>query len=275
MRFSTTSALLALPLLGAAAEDGGLFGQYRAQFQNFLGSMGVGAFEQQPAAEPASAGGSTAGGAGGATAPGAGSQLRPTQALTLNNWKNTLYQPVQPGATEPEEWWVLITGRNKTCFGHCGTIEKAFGGAAPKLASIPNGPHTGVINCDDQPVLCNSWSASPGYLYVFEMLPKPAKTDIFVKRLNLTTTTPETIYDLYESGSKENFHKLDGNFHPLDGTLATNGLAVPIGYVLWFFNVVPNWLFMILVSFLSRSMMSRRMAPPGGAAGRPAAGAQQ
>jgi hypothetical protein len=37
--------------------------------------------------------------------------------LTLENWKDTLYEPVTPGATTPEEWWVLVSGGNKTCYG--------------------------------------------------------------------------------------------------------------------------------------------------------------
>lgn len=114
MRFSTTSALLALPLLGMAAEDGGLFGQYRAQFQNLLGSFGI-AQPDAGAGEPAAAGGAhAAGGAASATGTKAAGVAIP---LTLGNWHNTLYSTVKAGATTPEEWRVLITGSNKTCFG--------------------------------------------------------------------------------------------------------------------------------------------------------------
>ena len=141
-----------------------------------------------------------------------------------------------------------------TYLGHCAVIESAFHAATVKTAATSSA-HTGIINCDDQPVLCNSWSSSPGYLYVFELLPKPAKTDIYIKRLNLTTTTPETLIALYEDKTRESYHKLDGYFHPLDGPLAQNGVAVPIGYVLWFFNAVPSWMFMIGVSFISRTFM--------------------
>lgn len=111
MRFSTTSALLALPLLGAAAEDGGLFGQYRAQFQNLLGSLGVGAPDVPAAGEAAPAGGAAA-----AAAAADADPAKPVR-LTLGNWKQTLYSVVQPGATEPEEWRIMATGGNKTCFG--------------------------------------------------------------------------------------------------------------------------------------------------------------
>ena len=119
MRFSTSAAILALPLLATAQNPLDHLDQYKAKFQNFLGSFaGTGA-------------------AGGAVVPEAAEvpQQKPivssntesaatgtvatkkVERLTLSNWKDTLYAPVQPAATTPEEWWVLVTGGNKTCFG--------------------------------------------------------------------------------------------------------------------------------------------------------------
>lgn len=101
MRFSASAVVAALPLLASAQEDP--LGQYKAQFQNFLGQMGsympnLGAHDPVAALEAKM-----------------GSMRMHT--LTLENWKDTLYEPVAPRATVPEEWWVLVTGRNKTCFG--------------------------------------------------------------------------------------------------------------------------------------------------------------
>ncbi len=101
MRFSASS-LLALHVLGAVAE--GPFEQYRAQFQNFLGSFGSYVPKVAPPAEQAAA-------------PEVKHPGRKTEILTLDNWKDTLYSRVKPDATKPEEWWLLVTGRNKTCFG--------------------------------------------------------------------------------------------------------------------------------------------------------------
>ena len=100
MRFST-SAILALPLLAAAAESP--FEAYKAKFQNFLGSFGVAppSANEVPPVDAAKA--------------KVGSKK--IESLTLADWKNTLYSPVKAGATVPEEWWVVITGGNKTCFG--------------------------------------------------------------------------------------------------------------------------------------------------------------
>lgn len=108
MRFSTT-ALLALPLLAAAADSP--FEQYKAKFQNFLSSFGV----ASPAVENADD--SAAGVANAGAAKSKVVEPKKIETLTLEGWKDTLYAPVQAEATRPEEWLVLISGRNKTCFG--------------------------------------------------------------------------------------------------------------------------------------------------------------
>ncbi|KAK3684228.1 hypothetical protein B0T22DRAFT_484006 [Podospora appendiculata] len=265
MRF-TTSAILALPLLAAAAESP--FEQYKAKFQNFLGSFGVaipGVVTPEATTESVPA------------APKAKVGAKKIETLTLANWKDTLYAPVKPDATQPEEWYVLITGGNKTCFGHCGKVETAFNESVARFAVQAKSPHVAAINCDDEPVLCNSWSASTGALWVFEMLPQPAPVDVYWKRMNLTTTTSQDILDLYAKDDKKDFYLIKGYFHPFDGQLAQYGLAVPLGYFLWIMNVIPSWAMMLGVSFLSRTMMNRGAAPngPGARAGaaapRPAA----
>lgn len=101
MRFSTSAIVVALPLLASAQQDP--LGQYRAQFQTFVDKMGAyipnpGTYDPVAALEAK-----------------LGSMKLST--LTLENWKETLYEPVAPGSTVPTEWWVLISGRNKTCFG--------------------------------------------------------------------------------------------------------------------------------------------------------------
>lgn len=112
----------------------------------------------------------------------------------------------------------------------------------------------GLLNCDDQPVLCNAWSASAGSIWAFDMLPPPAPIDIYTRRLNMTTTTADDIVALHAAG-KKSFHILDSWFHPFNGKATELGLSIPFGYVMWAFGLVPNWAFMLLVSMLSRSMM--------------------
>ena len=41
--------------------------------------------------------------------------------FTLNNWKSFL----EP-SSEAQDWFIFVTGGNKTCFGRCERAEKAF-----------------------------------------------------------------------------------------------------------------------------------------------------
>ncbi|KAI0098580.1 hypothetical protein F4776DRAFT_669297 [Hypoxylon sp. NC0597] len=247
MRFSTASAILSLPLLAVAdvPEYQAQFENYLGQAQSFLGKI-TDKIPHPNRHDPAAA----------AEAKAGPSNL---DILTLNNWKDTLYGPVKPGSTTPEEWWVLITGGNKTCFGHCGRIEAAFNETAEKWAATPDAPHTALLNCENQPVLCNAWSAPVGAIWIFEILPEPAPVDIWTKRFNMTTVTSDDIVALREEGFKSSAKLHDGFFHPFNGPLAKNGLATPVGWILWAFNLLPSWAFMILVSIFSRTMMTNRL----------------
>lgn len=230
MRFSTT-ALLALPVLASAAESP--FEQYKAKFQNFISNFGAAI----PSAEKGDA---TAAAATGASTGKAKTKKvvepKKIHTLTLENWKDTLFEPVQPDATSPEEWLVLLTGRNKTCFGRCDRVESAFAESALQFAALPasqRSPHLASLNCEDQPVLCNSWSANTGGLWIFEMLPPPAPIEVLTKRVNLTTVTSQDVVDAWtntERGDSITGWRpvaQDGYFHPFEGKFAKLGAAVP------------------------------------------------
>jgi len=246
MRFpaAATAIIAALPALSAAQENP--LDQYKAQFRQVLKHISSyipnpGRFDSVGAHEAK-------------TGP------MKLSVLTLENWRETLYEPVAPDAKAPEEWWVLISGRNKTCFGRCLKAEGAFNETARKFAELlPNSPHMGLVNCDDQPILCNTWSASVGNIWAIDMLPKPAPIDIYKRRLNLTTVTADDLVKLYEAGHHKGFVLLDSWFHPFNGKAVELGLSVPLGYLFWVFGLVPNWLFMLVVTFASRAIMGNRI----------------
>lgn len=255
MRFSPAT-LLALPLLAAATQEASPLDQAKAQaeywFNKISSYMPNPNRAHTPQAAAAKAGG------------------RSLNILTLNDWEHTIRSSVKPASSKPEEWWVLVTGGNKTCFGHCGKVETAFNETALLWSLNPAAPNLAYLNCEDQPVLCNAWSASPPTLAVFEVLPPPAPVNYWSKHLNSTATTVKTFTDLHVSKEYKSVAPYEGVFHPFDGFFAQYGLAIPLGYTFWAFSLVPSWLFMIGISFLSRSFMSKRMgAPPR----RPAAGA--
>jgi hypothetical protein len=109
MRFSLSSAALiaALPALSVAADadTGSVVDQYKAQFQNFMGKLS--GYVQKPVVEISDP----------VAAVEAKIGSMQVSRLSLDNWSETLYSTVKPGATEADEWWVLLTGGNKTCFG--------------------------------------------------------------------------------------------------------------------------------------------------------------
>jgi len=249
MRFSSVS-LLALPLLAAAAHQETPLEQATNQAKYWFDKISSFIPNPNKAHTPPAA----AAKAGGKT----------LKVLTLNDWETTLRSTLKPTSTTPEEWWVLVTGGNKTCFNHCGPAERAFNETAALWAVNPTAPHLGFLNCEDQPVLCNSWGAGPPALWIFDIVASPAPIDIRVKPLNASDTTVKTFTDLNSAEGKQSVKIYDGLFHPFDGPFAKYGLAIPIGYIFWVFAVVPSWMFMIGISFLSRTMMSKRTGPAGG-----------
>jgi len=230
MRFSTLS-LLALPLLAAATQEASPLDQAKAQAQYWFDK--ISSYIPNPNRAHTPEAHLAAAKAGGKT----------LKILTLNDWEETIRGSVKPASTKPEEWWVLVTGGNKTCFGQCQLVETAFNETAALWAMTPSAPHLGYLNCEDQPVLCNAWSTGPPTLYIFDVLPAPAPVRTWTQYLNSTTTDVKYFTDLHSSKEYLNKAPLDSYFHPFDGIVKQYGLAVPLGYFFWVFSVVPSWLF--------------------------------
>ncbi|KAH8599128.1 hypothetical protein B0O99DRAFT_591006 [Bisporella sp. PMI_857] len=253
MRFSLL-AIAALPLLATATEYESPLDQAKAQAQYYFNKFA--SFIPNPSRAH------TVNDAHAAAAKVGGKAL---SILTLSDWRQTILSSVKPTSTTPEEWWILITGGNRTCFGHCGKVETAFNESAALFAINPTAPHLAYLNCENQPVLCNSWGAGPPSLWIVHAAAPPAPVDIRSIYLNTTTTNIKTFTDLHASKSWKDTPLRDGWFHPFNGPLAEYGLAVPLGYVLWVFATVPSWVFMIGISFISRNIMGKRAFPPQGA----------
>lgn len=281
MRFSKAALLGALPLLVVAELQqvplvDSLIAKgkhYFNQFQNYLPSVPTPSFAQYDDESSAPPDGES---------PSTQIQ-KPVpiiETLTQETWKDTLQStPTTSTKSEDairEDWFVLLTGGNKTCFGLCGQVEFSFNESATLFSQEPTHPNLALLNCETQPILCNSWAAGAPALYIFS-IPSitllDAKTPLYIHSLNTTTTTPETYVELWKTGSYKEKGPYEGYFHPFDGELTKYGAAIPLAYALWAFSAVPSWAFMIGVSFLSRTMMNRRMAPPDRPAAVPAGGA--
>lgn len=116
-------------------------------------------------------------------------------------------------------------------------------------------PNMALLNCEDEPILCNAWSCSPGALWVVDLLPPPSDVDIYATRLNLSSITTEDIQAYLDPAARTKFRRSESMFHPFNSQIAKLGLSVPVGYVVYYTSMVPSWAFMFGISALSRTMM--------------------
>ena len=180
-------------------------------------------------------------------------------SLTKDNWKTELSSSSSStSSVTPETWMVLVSGGNKTCYGQCAGIEQAWNASAAALAADPTAPKLGYINCDTNAILCSIWAAGPPAIWHI-VIPaadqSPSPTTIHIVSLNTTATTAQDIIEIHYAKSYQKTPIYEGLLHPFDGSLAKFGLNVPLGYVLFGFAMIPSWAFMILVSFVSRTIM--------------------
>ena len=128
------------------------------------------------------------------------------------------------------------------------------------LSVDPTSPNLGYLNCDKQPILCSIWSTGVPSVWHYQ-IPVPAAdqskpaTTLHIIPLKTNDTSAQDIVKIHSEKAYEKVSPYEGVFHPIDGTLAQLGLLKPIGYVFYGFSAVPSWLFMIGISFLSRTIM--------------------
>ena len=188
------------------------------------------------------------------------------KTLTRTNWQSALTpSPTASSTTSAvKTYMVLISGGNKTCYGLCDRLEKAWNHSVAHLSTSTSAPSLAYINCDVESVLCAIWAAGPPAIWYIQ---RPfvgqsagqsvAATDIHIVPLNHTTVTESDIVKIYTEETWRERPLYEGAFHPFDGWLAkAGGLNVPIGMILFGFGLVPSWAIMIGVSFASRSLMS-------------------
>ncbi|EED24467.1 conserved hypothetical protein [Talaromyces stipitatus ATCC 10500] len=188
--------------------------------------------------------------------------------VTLNNYKDVL----EP-STQPQEWLVFFTGGNKTCFGRCLRAEHAWNDSIPLFAADPTSPNLGYVDCEKEAILCSILAAAAPTIWHLDLPQvhpgeKRPEVPLHVVHLNFTTVTPETVYNVHAEKTWQKEDRYEGWLHPYDSFLAETGLNVPLGHVIYYFSVIPSWLTMIGISFLSRNVMGRRAANPGAIAGR-------
>lgn len=109
-------------------------------------------------------------------------------------------------------------------------------------------------------------------------VPTP-ETPLRAVDLNWTSVTAADMVKLATSAPDSTIlehQPYTGALHPVDSWLAKYGLQYYVGFLIWGMGTTPSWAIMILISFVSRQFMSRRMTGRPGldGYGAPAAGQQ-
>lgn len=73
--------------------------------------------------------------------------------------------------------------------------------------------------------------------------------------MNATTVTAQDLYKIHSEKKYAESAPYEGFLHPTDGILAQYNLNVPFGYFIYGVGAVPSWMFMIGISFFSRTIM--------------------
>ena len=180
--------------------------------------------------------------------------------LTKSNWKEALSPSSSSPSEGPETWMVYITGGNKTCYGRCAKVDKAWNETAALFAADPTAPHLASVNCDNEPILCAIWAAGPPNIWhiqrpIAQADQSTPATTIHIVPLNTTTSTAQEIVQIHTQKAYEKRPVYDGAFHPFDGYLAKLYLNIPAGYAIFAFSMIPSWAFMIVISMFSRNIM--------------------
>jgi len=193
------------------------------------------------------------------------------EKINVRNWQRKL----APKADKDEEWMIYLTGGNKTCYGKCGPMNTIWNESVPLLAALsaPAGSprlKLGLLDCEKEEVLCTAWASGVPVIYHF-LIPQQSSTEkptpLHIVPLNMSSTEVSDIVAIPSAGGKStylNYEEYSGLLHPLDGLLAKVGLLQPFGYFMWALGSMPGWVMMLGISFVSRQIMSRRMARTGG-----------
>lgn len=131
----------------------------------------------------------------------------------------------------------------------------------PLFAADLTSPSLGRLDCDQENILCSTWSTGPAAVWhvqrpvIAEAGQEKPPTPIHMVHVNVTTVTPQDIYNIHAKKTWENARLYEGAWHPMDGWLAKYKLNFIGGCIVYGLGLVPNWVMMIGISFLSRTMM--------------------
>lgn len=185
--------------------------------------------------------------------------------LTRESWTTVLSADIATSSTEPDEWMIFVTGGNKTCDGRCGNATLAWNHSIPLLSVESHPPKLAILDCEMEPVLCNSWLAHPPAIW-HVLLPRSrpdqsgAEPTVRILPLNTTSIDSSEIMEIHTKQKYLEQAPYEGIFHPFNGFIHHYHLGDTVGYIMYSFSRIPTWASMIVVSLVSRSLMNKQLS---------------
>ena len=181
--------------------------------------------------------------------------------LTRQNY-HSLLDP-DPASTSPTEWLIFITGNTTSCAGRvngCHNMFVAWNESAAILSADPLAPKLGLLDCDDQRVLCAAWAAKPPTIWHIRRPGhgrslegrEDGASEVRINYLNYTTTTAGDMVALHTGNKYKEGYLYEGYQQPFDSWLAKSGILDLAGYVLFAVGLVPGWALMLTISMVTR-----------------------
>ena len=176
-----------------------------------------------------------------------------------SNWHN-LFAPPNNGEIS---WMIFVTGGNRTCSGHCHNLHVSWNETAAILSADPIAPKLGLLDCDNEKVLCATWRAQPPTIWHVRR-PAPGQaidggekgeSEVRINYLNYTTTGVQEMVALHTGNKYRDGYLYGGYFQPFDGELAKYGILEAVGWVLFVVGLIPSWSIMLTISMVTRLLM--------------------
>lgn len=184
--------------------------------------------------------------------------------ITRQNYRSLLAP--SSSTDTPTEWLIFIAGGPKSCAGRvkgCHNMHVAWNESAAILSADALAPKLGIVDCDEQRVLCTTWTANPPTIWHIRR-PAPGRSlegreegesEVRVNYLNYTTTTAGDMVALHTGNKYQDGYLYEGKLRIFDSWLAKNGLLDLAGWVLFIVGLVPSWSIMLTISMVTRLLM--------------------
>ncbi|KFY09501.1 hypothetical protein V491_08129 [Pseudogymnoascus sp. VKM F-3775] len=181
----------------------------------------------------------------------------PCAHFTLDNWKEAIRLPGEglEFGNDAQMWIYMHHG------GEDINDSPEFENAFSRLQVQDPNLSCATINCAVDPVLCNSWLASPPTVMHIShefhtplLAPRVEWRRIFVTNLNSSAIDMESSYRDQSWRGNEIW---DGFLHPYTGALGKYGGGKAWGIFKFWFDKVPRWLLGLVATFMIKRFLAK------------------